>query len=204
MGMTYRFLFFLSCFALFVPVVKGQPSTVVGNSLNRVPADWKGISTENFDLFFPGSSPVMGTIAAQYAEECFFHFSGLMDYHPKHRYSIFLFTDPVAFAESGQIREEQIREPGQTILFDYSASVIHPGTNSGFYTSIRTQVARLVMGDYYHGGSIQNSISSNTLLFLPAWYSKGLAARSISGLHIQFLYFLPVRGREDFHSLSRQ
>ena len=174
--MTLRLIFLFGWLTLLAPRVLGQPTTITDNSLNRVPADWKGISTENFDLFFPGTSPVMGTIAAQYAEECFFHFTTLMDFRPRHRYSIFLFNDPLAYTESALIKAEQIREPGQTILFDYSFSVLHPGDNAGFYKSIRTQVARLVMGDYYHGGSIQYSIQSNTLLYLPAWYSKGLTA----------------------------
>jgi hypothetical protein len=135
--------------------------------------NWKHLSTDHFDVHFYSNDPVLAGSASRYAEENFFHISKTLDYKPRSRYQIFIYLSPGDFIQSNQFPQNQSKEGGNTPLHNASSTVIYQGNALQLHKDIGTQVARMIMDEFYYGGSIQNTIQNSVLLYEPRWFEEG-------------------------------
>ncbi|MEM0997783.1 MAG: BamA/TamA family outer membrane protein [Bacteroidota bacterium] len=137
---------------------------------------WKSVGTEHFDVHFYTRDPVTATIAARYAEEAMWEVCRALDFKNRSKYSLYIFLSPNDYIQSNLYPQRQTKEGGRTNLYANAGAVVFPGDHKELYGRIKSEVARMVIHDYYYGGAITASIPYNLLLFLPRWYAEGLPA----------------------------
>lgn len=170
---------FFVLFALlsFAIGLKGQSNMIGGeNIVQQKDFAWKSVATDNFDVNFYSTDAVTATIAARYAEESLWEVCRLLDFKNRSRFSLNIFLSPNDYIQSNMYPLRKTKEGGQTQLYANAGAVVFPGDHRGLQQRIKSEVARMVIFDYYYGGAITASIPYNLLLFVPEWYAEGLPA----------------------------
>lgn len=166
----------LACFAAFAfPQARAQVSQPAFNP-GAANLEWKHLSTDHFDIHFYAGDPVLAGSAARYAEEALWGASRLLDYKPRSRYQIWLYLAPTDYVQSNQYPDKIILGGGITELPANSEIVIYDGSALHLHQQVGAKASRMLMDEFFYGGSILNAIQNATLLYEPQWFAEGLPA----------------------------
>ena len=133
-------LAYIFLFALLIPAFLPAQNNMLGgkNVLDNSDFSWKHVSTENFDLHYYTSDPVLATTAARYAEEALWDVCQTLDYKNRSRYAIYLFLSPVDYVRSNMsTADRRFKEGGVTPLRNNTIPLIFPGSLKSFQQSIK-------------------------------------------------------------------
>lgn len=163
---------------LLIPSIGlGQQNLVSGQNIHQYrDLEWKYVATDHFDIHYSNPDPSMATMVARYAEEGLWDICQMLDYKNRARYSIYLFMSPAELAQSNMSPERVVVDAGITPIRNNTARIVFPGTMRGTQKEVKTEVARMLIEDYYFGGGIQKSIQKSILLHLPNWYLQGISS----------------------------
>lgn len=209
--MRLRFLsFYLFLFILSGSVLEAQNHNVSANI-----KEWNILSTDNFDIYFPGAQQGGAKQAARFAERARFEIGVLFDYKPESRYTLIYATDAQTLLNSNIALDRTDRIPG---IFDLPARygiVIHPETTKGLFQAVKREVAALILKDFTYGDRFGTTFQSQILLYEAPWFQEGLAEyvasgwtyedqMKISAIEIEDLLDLALEGNQPINRLVRK
>lgn len=157
------------------PLVRAQNNALGATNVpHNQQKNWKHVSTTFFDVHYYTEDPVLATMAGKFAEEALWDLCKGFDYKNRSRFALYLFLSPDDLIHSNSYPVPNEKDNGLSPLQTNSSNVYFPGTYHGLRENVRTEVASLLMKDFYFGGPIQLSIQNTVLLYLPDWYAEGL------------------------------
>jgi len=155
----------------------GQQNLVSGQNIQQYrDLEWKHVATDHFDVHYSTPDPSFAAMVARYAEEGLWDICQLLDYKNRSRYSIYLFMSPAELAQSNMSPDRVVKDAGITPIRNNTAKIVFPGTMRETQKDVKSEVARMLIEDYYFGGGIQKTIQNSVLLHLPDWYLQGFSA----------------------------
>ena len=177
--------------------------------------EWKLISTNNFDIYFPATHQGGANLAARYAERARFELGVLFDYKPESRYTLVYASDAQSLLNSNLEFDRPDHVPGIFHLPQRHGVVIHPETKQLLYQRVKKEVASLILKDFTYGTRFGTTFQSQLLLYDAPWFHDGLAEYVASGwtyedqmmmssMSIDGLLDLALEGNQAIHRLVRK
>ena len=159
--------------SLILPVLAQSPGTYAAFPGEL---DWKNVSSEHFKIHYHTPDPVLAGQTLKFAEESLYEIKYLLDYKPKAKYELFLYMSVDDYVHSNQYEESFFKVQGKSPIVFNQGVVIYPNSTGEFRNTVKTEVCKLFLKDFYHGISIRSSIQNSVLLHLPPWYLEGFSS----------------------------
>lgn len=164
--------------ALLSPIAMQGQGNLLGeqNIVQQKRFDWKNVATDHFDIQYHTSDAGLAAYVARFAEEALFDVCEDIDYKNRSRFTLYLFNSPADYVQSNLFEQDRMKQGGVTPLRNNSLPLVFPGTIRELQQATKSKVAKLVIEDYYFGGTVQKSIQNTVLLYLPKWYIQGITS----------------------------
>jgi len=136
---------------------------------------WNYISSDNFDAYYYGKSNKLAEVSLLIGETELKELEMTVDYRMGGRSQILIYETPEDLRNSNLFQHDKPFNPGgYTYTIQNKVLVAYTGNKRELVRQIRYGLAELLVSELMYGGSFQERIQSNTLLYLPEWYYKGL------------------------------
>lgn len=168
---------------------KGQPHSNFKN--------WERISTDFFDVYFPGRYFKGANKVAHYAEIVRYELGVLYDYRPEQRYTLVFNAGAEEALRSNLELGRPDRGHGEFLLPKLEGYVVDPGTDRALYEETKKAVADLVQKEFAFGDRVGTALRSDILLYKPEWFEQGLKEYVADGWTFKDEMWLNSLGRED-------
>ncbi len=147
---------------------------IESNKQNQV-LDWYYISSDHFDAYFTGSMQEAAQLTLESAERQLKELEELVDYRMSGKAQIMVYTNAAELRESNIFTANTGFVTGAyAYTLNSQVLVAYNGVKADMERQVRYGIAELLVSELLYGGSFQEKIQSNTLLYLPEWYYKGL------------------------------
>ena len=144
--------------------------------------NWKKVETSHFDIWFNGAEADFGGEVAQFAEYHMKDLCHLLDYKPRSRFVLHVFSNPESYWHSSLYRHPQTLPQGGVTLFDgNAASVFYQKGKQALYRQVREAATALLMHEIYYGQTVQFSLQQQMLIDLPEFFRFGIPAWEAEG-----------------------
>lgn len=155
--------------------------------------DWRTLQSEHFDVYYyepEGQGPggrVLGTFAAEAAEEAYREVSVLFGADVARRIPLLVYPTHADFAVTNAVQLPIYSESigGVTELYKNRIAIPFTGDWRDFRRVVHHELVHAVINDLYYGGSVQSLIRSGLRLQIPGWFNEGLAEYSAQGWDTQ-------------------
>lgn len=137
--------------------------------------DWYYISSDHFDAYFTGTMQEAAQLALESAERQLKELEEVVDYRMSGKTQILLFTNAAEMRESNLfLNNTGFITGAYAYTLNNQVLIAYNGIKADMERQIRYGIAELLVSELLYGGSFQEKLQSNTLLYLPEWYYKGL------------------------------
>ncbi len=152
---------------------------------------WYYIQTDHFDIFFSKKGENLAEFTAKEAEKDLKSIQKSFNYKINNRIPIIVYNSTNDFQETN-ITDQYLSEgiEGFTELFKNRVVVQFMGSYKEFQHLIHHELTHGVINDMFFGGSIQNIISNNININIPAWFNEGMAEYQSLGWDINTDMFI--------------
>lgn len=134
---------------------------------------WQIISSHNFDLYLPKSSNLNYTRILHQAEWHLQKCEELFDYHLNENIRLVLSRNPNIVQVPVSLNNSKSTE----VEFDrHTGYIVSNLDEDAIVLQIKNTIVQILINDLLYGKTLQERLQNNTLLQLPPWFSKGLAA----------------------------
>lgn len=159
---------------LFITVWTGYQALAQAENPFENPANWRQISTDNFDVYFFGDNEPAAIQTAKFAEIARYEVGILFDYKPTERYALIYADDAFQLMSSGIHRGKRDLVPGIFNLPGRFSTVVHPGTGDKWFSETKKAVTSLILDEFAFNGRLGSTIQSKLLFYRAPWYKEGL------------------------------
>ncbi|TNE81726.1 MAG: hypothetical protein EP332_02645 [Bacteroidetes bacterium] len=137
--------------------------------------NWRYVSSDHFDAYFTENMQEAAQLSLESAERQLKELEELIDYRMSGKTQILLYTNAAELQESNLfVTSPGFITGGYAYTLNNQVVVSYNGIKADMDRQIRYGIAELLVSELLYGGSFQEKIQSNTLLYLPEWYYKGL------------------------------
>lgn len=137
--------------------------------------DWRYIESKHFDVYFHEGGDYLAKFTVVQAERSLAQIEKHLNYKLKRRISFIVFNSHNQFQQNNIINQFLSENVGGvTQLFKNRIVIPYQGDYTQFRHVIHHELVHGVLNDLFHGGTLQSSLSSNNLFFIPGWLNEGL------------------------------
>lgn len=170
-------LFYIILLFLSAHMVHAQGgSTYFGESHRRYERfHWKFISSDNFDAYYYGENIQLAEISLVIAEQELKKLEDIVDYRLGSKSQILVFENDFDLRQSNLFQKAEPFNPGAySYALENKVIAAFNGSRKDLKRSIRYGIGEILVNELMYGGSFQERFRSSTLLYMPAWFYKGL------------------------------
>ncbi len=139
---------------------------------------WTYFSYPRYDVYFYEGGKEIASYVSKSTQKNLTDLEKLFDSELSGRLTVIVYNKQSEFKQSnlGLSTEEEFNIGGTTRIVGTKVIVYFEGDHQKLEEQIRSSIAEILINQMMYGGSVTEMLKNSTLLALPEWYVKGLAA----------------------------
>lgn len=179
------FLFVASSAFLKAQFNYGHQMTFGKNRIQYKEFVWSYMDFERFRIYsYQGGTEIAKYVSFSFEKQMAM-LEKRLDYQYDEKINILVYNNQNDFKQSniGLSSEEQTNVGGFTRIIGDKICIYFNGSHAELDQQIRQAIAELLISNALYGGNIREVIRNSTLLYVPEWFTKGLAKYLAEGWH---------------------
>lgn len=137
--------------------------------------DWTIQSSQNFDVYCYDSNTFLAQYALYFAESKLKEMERLVDFRLSGKSQIILFNRFADYKHSNfNTKEAELAREGFNYIIENKIIAVASGRLADLEKQIKYGIAEILISELIYGGSFQERIQANSILYIPKWHYKGL------------------------------